>query len=44
MKRKQRNDALKRNLAAVRKRKWELEVRESELKLENVSLRKLVDG
>lgn len=42
--RKQRNDARKANLAAIRKRKCELERRESELKQENARLLKLVNS
>lgn len=40
--RKERNDALKENLFAARKKKNELEQRESELKSENATLRTLV--
>lgn len=42
--RKQRNEALKKNLSAIRKKKCELEVRESELKVENARLLKLVNS
>lgn len=44
LRRKQRNDALKKNLSTARKKKCELELRMSELKRENAALQKLVKG